>query len=254
MPDPTKQGSSTSFDQNIWDETEQIIICNKIAPRDVVEDFILYYRRVNLARTLAQIEIFKKQIDIPGSIVECGVFKGNSLLLWAKLADIYCYGDTLKKVIGFDTFKGFPALSKEDGKPDGARGKQVGGWDASNFLSVLTQVIDIEQRDSMIPRFKRVELIQGDICQTIPEYVKENLGLRISLLHIDLDIYEPTLVALKYLYPLVVSGGVVLFDEYAMAGFPGESQAFDEYFNGKRPAMTKFPYISTPSGYFIKEG
>jgi hypothetical protein len=60
------------------------------------------------------------------------------------------------------------------------------------------------------------------------------------------------LTALKYLYPLVVAGGVVLLDEYAMDGFPGESAAFDEYFAGNRPVLTKFPYISTPGGYFVK--
>ena len=106
----------------------------------------------------------------------------------------------------------------------------------------------------MIPRFKRVELVKGDACETIPEYVKQNPGLRISLLHLDLDLYEPTLAALEHLYPLVVSGGVVLLDEYAMDGFPGESKAFDEYFGDNRPVLEKFSYISTPGGYFIKKG
>jgi hypothetical protein len=67
-------------------------------------------------------------------------------------------------------------------------------------------------------------------------------------------LYDPTLAALKALYPLVVPGGVVLLDEYGMEGFPGESAAFDEYFGNNRPKLTKFPFISTPGGYFVKQG
>jgi hypothetical protein len=251
--DPTRFGGSTNFDQNIWDETIQLIKENNIDLRDVIENFILFYRRVNFAKFLTHIEIFKKTIGIPGAVVDCGVFKGTSLLTFVKLIEVYCPGDTLKRVIGFDTFKGFPPLSPKDGPPNESRGKQTGGWNASDFLPVLKILVGITQKDSMIPRFKRVELVQGDVRQTIPAYVKNNPGLRISLLHLDLDLYEPTKVALVHLYPLVVAGGVVLVDEYAMDGFPGESAAFDEYFKEKRPVMTKFPFISTPGGYFIKD-
>jgi hypothetical protein len=198
------------------------------------------------------VEIFRQVINLPGCIVECGVFKGMSLLTFTKLVEILCPGDTLKRVVGFDTFEGFPNLSEKDGQPNVQRGKVLGGWNAGDFLPTLERAIDITQRDSMIPRFKRVELVKGDVCETIPAYVQKNPGLRIALLHLDLDLYEPTLTALKYLYPLVVAGGVVLLDEYAMDGFPGESAAFDEYFAGNRPVLTKFPYISTPGGYFVK--
>ncbi|MFN8670608.1 MAG: TylF/MycF/NovP-related O-methyltransferase [Candidatus Sericytochromatia bacterium] len=252
--DPTKFGSGTSFDQQIWNKIENVINNSGIETREVVENFILFHRRVNFAKLLAHIEIFNKNIGVPGSIVECGVFKGVSLLTFLKLVEIHSPGDTLKKIIGFDTFSGFPNLTEKDGSPDTVRGKVDGGWNSEDFFPFLEQIVNISQEDSMIPRFKRVELVKGDVCKTIPEYVKNNPGLRISLLHLDLDLYEPTKVALEYLYPLVVSGGIVLLDEYAMNGFPGESKAFDEYFGDKRPKLVKFPYISTPGGYFIKEG
>lgn len=252
-PDPTKFGGSTNFDQNIWNKTSQIVKESGVDFRELIENFILFYRRVNLAKFLAHIEIFTKTIGLPGAIVECGVFKGASLLTFIKLVEVYCSGDTLKRVIGFDTFKGFPSLSQKDGPQDKSRGKETGGWNARDFLPTLKKIVDITQEDSMIPRFKRVELIQGDVRKTIPDYIKKNSGLRISLLHLDLDLYEPTKVALKYLYPMVVSGGIVILDEYAMNGFPGESAAFDEYFQGKRPIMKKFPFISTPGGYFVKD-
>ncbi len=249
----TKVGASTSFDQDVLGRIASLVAENEMGPADILENFMLFYRRVNFAKLLSHMEIFQHVRDIPGSVVECGVFKGASLLTFSKMLDIYCPGDTLKKVIGFDTFCGFPELSPQDGQENERFGVMKGGWNAGDVLPLLEQTIQLAQEDSMIPRFKRVELVKGDACKTIPEYVKANPGLRISLLHLDMDIYAPTLAALEHLYPLVVSGGVVLLDEYAMAGFPGESAAFDAYFKGRRPRLRKFPFISTPGGYFIKD-
>lgn len=105
-----------------------------------------------------------------------------------------------------------------------------------------------------MPGKKRLEIVRGDIATTVPEYVRANPGLRISLLHLDCDLYEPTLVALKHLYPLVVAGGVVILDEYGQSKFAGESAAFDEYFGDRRPVLQKSHLISNPSGWFVKEG
>lgn len=251
-PDPTRMGGSMPFDSEIWAETLETIAGHGIGTQDVIENFALFLRRVNFSKFLAHMEIFRHVVELPGSVVECGVFKGLSLLTFTKMIEILCPGDTLKKVIGFDTFEGFVGLDAKDGSPDERRGKVVGGWDSSDFLPALERMIEITQKDSYIPRFKRVELVKGDVCETVPAYVKANPGLRIALLHLDLDLYEPTKAALEHLYPLVVPGGVVLLDEYGMPGFPGESRAFDEYFAGNRPVLRKFPYTPTPGGYFIK--
>lgn len=253
-PDSTRMGLGAKFDQDIWADTISVIENHDVSQFDTIENFVLFLRRVNLAKFLTHVEIFRKTIGLPGSVVECGVFKGMSLLTFAKMIEVYCPGDTLKRVIGFDTFGGFTHLNEKDGAPNERRGKVTGGWNSGAFKGALLELVDIAQRDSMIPRFKRIELVEGDVCKTVPEYVHQNPGLRISLLHLDLDLYEPTLVALRELYPLVVPGGVVLLDEYGMEGFPGESAAFDEYFGAQRPRLEKFHFISTPGGYFIKNG
>lgn len=243
---------TSKFDIDVWDQVEELIKANHLTSQEVLENFILFYRRINFAKHLTHIELFQKTVDLPGSIVELGVFKGASFMTFLKLCDVFCAGDTLKKVIGFDTFTGFPQLHTKDGPENLDRDLRPGGFNSANFLDILESSIEIEQKDSFIPRFKRAELIKGDVLETIPEYIKNNPGLRISLLHLDLDLYEPTKIALEYLYPKVVPGGVVSFDEYGMAGFPGESMAFDEYFTESRPILRKFPFISTPGGYFVK--
>ena len=251
--DYTKIGTS-QFDGDMRTESQRIIQDHGLSYSDVIENNSLFFRRVNFAKQLAHIDVFSRTIDLPGSIVELGVFKGSSFMTFLKLCDIHCAGDTLKRVIGFDTFSGFVGIDPKDGSRNVKRDLVPGGFNAETFLPVLEAAIQLEQADSFIPRFQRAELVKGDVSKTIPQYVKDHPGLRISLLHLDLDLYEPTKVALEYLFPRVVAGGIVLLDEYAMEGFPGESAAFDEYFGAHRPVLKKFPFISTPGGYFVKQG
>jgi hypothetical protein len=247
-----KIGQSTKFDKDIIEEITEILN-NNISQYDNIENFPLFIRRINAAKAFALIEIFLKIKDLPGSVVECGVFKGQSLFLFQKLLDVYCSGDSLKKLIGFDTFKGLSSLSREDGRRDIYRDKFKGGFDSSKFESSIYKLADIHQKDSMIPRFKRIEFVKGNIIKTLPKFIKKNPGLRISLLNLDLDLYKPTMVALKLLYPKVVNGGIVILDEYSMETFPGESKAFEDFFKGKNIKLRKFNFTPTPGAYFIKE-
>lgn len=248
-----KIGQSTTHDKDIIKKIEGLISEGEKESYGVVENFPLYLRRVNASKVFALIEIFLKIKDLPGSIVECGVFKGQSFFLFQKLLDVYCAGDSLKKLIGFDTFQGLTNLTKEDGKKDLKRDKFKGGFNAKSFEKILYKLAQLHQEDSMLPRFKRIHLVKGDVNKTLPKYIKENPGLRISLLNLDVDLYKPTLTALKYLYPKVVHGGVIILDEYAMETFPGESKAFEKFFKRENIFLKKFSFTPTPGAYFFKK-
>lgn len=86
----------------------------------------------------------------------------------------------------------------------------------------------------------------------MPRFVEDNPGLRISLMHFDCDMYKPTPNALELMWPLVIPGGVVLFDEYGIRPWQGESNAVDEYFKG-RCRIRRFDWAPNPGGYVIKE-
>lgn len=88
--------------------------------------------------------------------------------------------------------------------------------------------------------------------QTTKAFVKENLGARISLLYIDVDNYEGALACLENLYPIVCTGGLAVFDEYALRAY-GESNAVDEYFKGKNTRLRNLSWANTPSAHMIKE-
>jgi len=251
-----REGSTHPLDEEVWKRTESLVEEKQYELRDVMEAFPLYARRINLARFLARYELFKQVQDVPGCIFECGVYRGTGLLTWAKLAEIFCPGDRAKKIIGFDNFLGFTSLHEKDGPPMEKRSKVVGGWNPAAFYTELQEHIAIFDADSYVPRAPRIQLVEGDIKETAPKFMKDNSGMRICLLNIDMDIYEPTLAALQNFYPYVSSGGVVILDEYGIEAWGGEAKAFEEYFASlgtKTPVLKKLPFYSLPGAYFVKE-
>ena len=192
-----------------------------------------------IGKMLAHNELYKKIINLSGAVVELGVFKGASLCRFAMLRNLYEINSS-RKIIGFDTFAGFPDTEYDDDKYFPKLHNDIS---ASITKEKLYESLDERNLNNAI------ELIEGDITKTVPEYVKNNPALKISLLNLDTDVYEPAVTALEYLYPCVCNGGVVIIDNYAQV--PGETKVIDEYFKDNNLIISKFPYSPTPS-YFIK--
>lgn len=224
-----------------------------ISKLEICRNFQIYTRRIFLKRFLAHYEFFRMVVDLPGDIVELGVYRGTSLMSWANFLEIRNMGDRQKQVFGFDNFAGFTSLDEKDGAADASVAKDISGFDASVFEDILTDAISIYDKDRFIPYKPRIKLVKGDIEQTVPKFIEENPGLRISLIHFDCDLYRPTKVALEAFWPLVVPGGVVLFDEYGIRPWAGESNAVDEYFRDRKVAIRRLDWAPNPGGYIIKE-
>jgi len=175
-------------------------------------------------------------------------------MTWANLLEIFCTGDYIKKVFGFDNWKGFNDLSEKDGKEVKEVQKFKGGFSPEEYFEELKNAIDIFDNDRFSQDFSRIELIQGNIEETIVQFVKERQGVRFSLVHFDCDMYKPTSTALNCIYPLVSRGGVMIFDEYCLHNWPGETKAVDEFFADKPDVIIKkLPHSNVPGGYIIKQ-
>lgn len=224
-----------------------------ITKQEISKNFQIYTRRIFLKKFLAHYEFFRMIVDLPGDIVELGVYRGSSLMTWANFLEIRNMGDRQKQVFGFDNFAGFTSIDEKDGGADERIGKTLTGFDGGAFEDILRDAISIFDKDRFIPYKPRVVLVKGNIEDSVPKFVVDNPGLRISLLHFDCDMYRPTKVALETLWPLVVPGGVVLFDEYGIRPWEGESNAVDEFFAGKHIRVKKLDWAPNPGGYIIKE-
>lgn len=240
-------------DDEFWDSLEQM----DIPRQDMLLHFPTFFRRREMVRFLAHYELFKHIIDLPGSVVECGVYRGASFFTWAKLMETFCAADRTRKVYGFDWFKGLTQFGEKDGTMSGKVAEISQKFSGSHASSgeFIQKMVELHNQDNLLPGIERCALINGDVKETLPKFLHEHSGLRISLLHLDMDVYEPTKFALEQLYPRVVKGGVVVFDEYAITAWEGESRAVEEYFMdtvGEMPVIKKLPFSYQPHGYFIK--
>ncbi|WP_200860475.1 TylF/MycF/NovP-related O-methyltransferase [Methylomonas sp. MK1] len=202
---------------------------------------------------MAHAELFKQTLNVPGDIAEFGVFRGLSLMTWANLLETYAIGDRTKVVYGFDNWQGFTGFSSEDGQLTPEVNKVFGGYDSSGFKSELEAALAIFDADRFVTWKPRVKLINGDITDSVPRFVADNPGVRFSLVHFDCDLYAPTKAALTAIWPKVSRGGLVLFDEYALKEWQGESQAVDEFFvNQPEVKLRTLEWTNSPAAYLIK--
>lgn len=208
---------------------------------DYENGFYLTSDKSRIGKLFAHYELFRIGLDVPGDIVECGVFKGCSLANLASMRGLFSSAEA-KRIIGFDTFSAFPETALAEDKA--LREVFIADAGASS--------IAVEQLRTMLAAKgvgDNVELVAGDICETVPAYVAGRPDFRISYLHLDVDIYEPSVVVLERLWPRLSPGGVLVLDDYGM--FHGETRAVDEYFAGMKTDIRTFSWAKTPA-YIVK--
>ena len=214
-----------------------------VSKDDVWNSENIFYLKTDIYRIsnlINHYEIYKKIISLPGDVVECGVFKGISLTRFLTFREILENYNS-RKIYGFDVFGKFPKAKNQGDK------SWVKKWEKN-----AGDGIDVKELNGILSdkKFSNFELVKGDVKKTIPKLIKQHPGLKISLLHLDMDIYEPTKFALNKLFPYVVKGGIILLDDYNEVF--GATKATDEFLNlNKGLKITKLNFYRKPS-YIVK--
>lgn len=210
--------------------------------KENLNNFEKYVPRQALSRFMARYELFKLQMDVKGCIVECGVHHGGGLMGWAKMSSALEPYALDRRVFGFDTFEGFPSVSDKDAGEQNENSK-LGGLRASyNVYEELSSLIDVYDESRYLNKFKKVFLVKGDACETIPQFIDDNPYILISLLFLDFDLYEPTKVALENLVPRMPKGAILAFDELNNPWWPGETQAALECLDINNKEVKRFSF------------
>lgn len=199
---------------------------------DAENNFLWNSNPARLAKWLAHWEVFKEVSSVPGVFAEVGVHKGSSLLRWLTFRDL-TGGASDREVWGFDTFSEFPESTHSG---DAAS--------RSRFLDASGQAMSRDELMTIIAQkglASNCFLVEGDAVDTIPDWVSGHPSIRVALLHIDVDIFEPTKVALRELAHRVSPGGVIILDDWGK--FPGETDAWDEFAaESKEWKLDKLPW------------
>ena len=178
---------------------------------------------------------------IPGDIVECGVWRGGSMMAAAR--ELLTLGVTDRRIWLYDTYAGMTAPTSADVEADtGVTAAEMLAAtpmsDGNNVWCVAGRAdVEANMRSTRYP-FSQFEFVEGDVAQTL----HASTPTSIALLRLDTDWYESTRVALEVLYPRLAVSGVCILDDYGH--WQGARQAVDEYFDthGPRPLMHPIDY------------
>ncbi|NTW49232.1 MAG: macrocin O-methyltransferase [Chlorobiales bacterium] len=161
--------------------------------------------------------------NIPGEIVECGVWKGGSMMAVAKT--LIRLKQTGKRLYLFDTFEGMPPAEDVDRNFRGENASRLmDAQDQASWIWAIAQIDEVKKNmaSTGYPPDK-ITYIKGKVEETIPGQAPE----KIAILRLDTDWYESTKHELEYLYPRLSPGGVLIIDDYGH--WAGAKKAVDEY-------------------------
>ena len=221
-----------------------------IPDEQVLSNLGLFLNSKNLARILFMYHIYQKIIDVQGIIIDFGTRWGQNLSVFSALKGIYEPFNRHRKLVGFDTFAGFPSIAKEDGGSDIMKPGNISV--TKNYEDYLTKIMEYQELDNPLSHIRKFEIIKGDATKEIDKYLKQHPQTIIALAYFDFDIYEPTKKCLQAIKPHLVKGSVLGFDELNDHDSPGETIALKEVFGLNNIRLKRYRYASRVS-YFVVE-
>ncbi|MBP6335278.1 MAG: crotonobetainyl-CoA--carnitine CoA-transferase [Bacteroidia bacterium] len=185
-------------------------------------------------------DLYQRNKNIHGVIMEFGVRWGQNLSLFQSLRSIYEPFNYSRRIVGFDTWEGFPSVHEKDGTGSSV---QTGGYSVTkNYEDFLEKLLAMQEKESPLGHLKKFELVKGDAVVELEKYLKLHPETIISLAYFDFDIYEPTKKCLEMIRPHLTKGSVLAFDELNQPLFPGETVALREVFGLDRFSIQRSPY------------
>ncbi len=217
---------------------------------EVLSNLGLFLNRQTLSRILFMQELYQKALPVHGIIVEFGVRWGQNLALFSSFRGMYEPFNYTRKIVGFDTFSGFPSVTAQDG---GDAVASVGSYAVTpKYEEYLEEVLAYHETESPLGHIKKYELVKGDAMVTLEKYLVDHPETIIALAYFDFDIYEPTKRCLELIRGHLTKGSVIGFDELNCRHFPGETLALKETLGLDRYAIRRTPHNPIPS-YLVIE-
>lgn len=220
-------------------------------PQDqILSNLGLFLNSKNLSRILFMDHLFKQIVDVPGVVLEFGTRWGQNIALFSALRGIYDPFNRHRKIVGFDTFTGFPQITSEDGSSE----LMVKGnlTLTENYFEYLTKIMEYHEQESPLSHIKKYELIKGDANEEIVEYFNKHPETIVALAFFDFDIYKPTKKCLEVIKPHLFKGSILAFDELNDSDSPGETLALDEVFGLNNIHLKRYKFNSR-TAYFVVE-
>jgi hypothetical protein len=205
----------------------------------------LFIKRQALSRILWLNDLYQKILPVPGIVIEFGVRWGQSLALFESFRGMYEPYNYSRKIVGFDTFSGFPTPKPQDGRDPSVVAGAYGV--TQDYQQYLEKLLEYHEAESPLGHIKKFELIRGDATVKLAEYLDAHPETVVALAYFDFDLYEPTKKCLELIRERLTRGSVLGFDELGFEGFPGETIALRETLGLQRYALRRSPHNPLPA-------
>jgi hypothetical protein len=204
---------------------------------ELLDNLGLYLTRQSLSRINLIQKLYEAIVPVHGVVMEFGVRWGQNLALFSMLRGIHEPYNYNRRIVGFDTFQGFPSVHSNDGAQvsEGQYGV------SENWEAELRAILDFHEANAPIPHKRKSELVKGNAIETLPAYLADHPETVVALAYFDFDLYEPTKVCLEAIMPHVTKGSVLAFDELNCPEFPGETLALRDVLGLSRYALRRDP-------------
>ncbi|MDQ7050004.1 MAG: TylF/MycF/NovP-related O-methyltransferase [Enterobacterales bacterium] len=227
---------SSANDQQIHarNKLHQMFQQSPLPDHDLMFNLGLYTRSSVLVKFLVMDRIYQKIKNIPGHIMEFGVWWGQNLVLMENLRAIHEPFNKQRKIIGFDTFSGydFKANNSQNKVDKPSEVWEKGSYSTSqNYIDYLQSLIQTHEANNVLGHQTGLhQLVAGDVAKSVPKYFDDNPATMVALAYFDIGLYKPTVEALKTIKPHLMPGSIILLDELTWQESPGEAIAFKEVF------------------------
>lgn len=220
-----------------------------IPKAEMTEQSILYATPAAMRRFIHFDRLYQKILDLPGLIMVFGVRWGRDLGMLHGLHQIYEPMNHTRRIVGFDTFAGFPSVTALDGTTEVTQGGAYGVTEG--YEMHLADVLAVKTRLGSFANVNRFELLKGDAAEQLAAYLGGHPETAVAFAYFDLDLYEPTKACANLLLPYLTCGAVIAFDEFVHPVFPGETVAAREIF-GNNAGFRRVPMVGPAhSSYLI---
>jgi hypothetical protein len=216
-----------------------------IPPEERLANLGLHINRQALGRVLFLHELYRRSLTVDGVIMEFGVRWGQTLALFTSFRGLYEPFNYTRRVVGFDTFDGFPSVSEHD-RPSAVIAQGAYGV-TDGYEDYLRSVLDCHEQECPIAHITKYEVVKGDVLETVPRYLAEHPETIVALAYFDLDLYEPTRATLEAIRPHLTRGSVVGFDQINCPHFPGETLAIREVLGLHNLRLERSTLVSYPA-------
>jgi len=217
------------------DDLHKAFLNSPLPAEDLMFNLGMYTRSSLLVKFLVMNQLYERVKNIPGHILELGVWWGQNIILLENLRAIHEPFNKQRKIIGFDTFTGYeiPDVEGEEKKDKHSDVWKNGSYSTSlDYKTYLEQLIKTHESNNVLGHnIGNHELMEGNVTLTVPEYFLNNPSTMVALAYFDIGLYEPTFAALKAIKPHLMSGSIILLDEFTWQESPGEAIAFKEVFS-----------------------